>query len=120
MEKMNLHKSTHIPLLKNDAQLKKIYTITQIDYKNKNYVLKKFGMRTKETLNKCTKAQQSKEKKSENKNHTDIKTRIFKLKTHTHITRTEAHVQLAHGHFCHSPIRIPTTQFSPHFEEKTF
>ena len=64
---MNLHKSTHIPLLKNDAQLKKKNTITQIYYKNKNYALKKFGMRTKETLNKCTKAQQSKEKKSENK-----------------------------------------------------
>ena len=45
-------------------------------------------MRTKETLNKCTKAQQSKEKKSENKNHTDIKTRIFKLKTHTHTHNT--------------------------------
>ena len=61
---MNLHKSTHIPLLKNDAQLKKKKnTITQIYYKNKNYALKKFGMRTKETLTKCTKAQQSKEKK---------------------------------------------------------
>ena len=34
--------------------------------------------------------------------------------------RIETNVQLAHGHFCHSPIRIPTTQFSPHFEEKTF
>ena len=34
--------------------------------------------------------------------------------------RTETNVQLAHGHFCHSPIRIPTTQFSLHFEEKTF
>ena len=34
--------------------------------------------------------------------------------------RIETHVQLAHRHFCHSPIRIPPTQFSPNFEEKSF
>ena len=34
--------------------------------------------------------------------------------------RTETHVQLVYGHFCYSPIRIPLTQFSPNFEEKTF
>ena len=63
MEKMNLHKSTHIPLLKNDAQLKKKNTITQIYYKNKNYALKKFGMRTKENLTSVLKPNKAKKKK---------------------------------------------------------
>ena len=42
----------------------------------------------------------------------------LKKKKKNHIE--EAHVQLAHGHFCPSPIRFSPTKFSLHFGEKTF
>ena len=42
---------------------KKKNTITQIYYKNKNYALKKFGMRTKENLTSVLKPNKAKKKK---------------------------------------------------------
>ena len=63
-------------------------------------------------------SRKSKEKKNYNKNQTLIKTRIEKKKKKKQ--RTEALMQVAHGHFCHLAIRFPPTKFSPHFAEKNF
>ena len=83
-------------------------------------------MRTKETLNKGTKAQE----KKKNKNQTLIKTGLKKKKKKQqqqqqqqqqqhNTTRSDAHVQLTHKHFYPSLIKSPT-KFSPHSRGENF
>ena len=83
-------------------------------------------MRTKETLNKGTKAQEKKENKNQTLIKTELKKKKKKTHTHTHThtqhntTCSEAHVQLTHEHFYPSLIKFSPTKFSPHFGGENF